>query len=127
MRYRVADLGALDAGKPLPIAVRYTKADARPSENRKAKANEPPVHGDRACAGHAAAPVAAATGSGLPNWALPLAAMALLGLLGSGLHPVVVAARVADPRSAATQFCAKCGAAQAPGSRFCAKCGAKVA
>ena len=31
LRYRGAELGPLEAGKRLPIAVRYTKADARPS------------------------------------------------------------------------------------------------
>ena len=125
LRYRLGDLGALEAGKPLPIALRYTKLDASPS---KPKAIEQP------------APVTApALRRPWPPRPSPRrrAADCRIGRFpsppwrcsacwerssfsgGGGASPAA-----AKP---ATQFCAKCGAAQAPGSRFCATCGAKVA
>ncbi len=127
LRYRTADLGTLEAGKPLPIALKYTKLDANPS---KPKTTEQPPAATApapavAAVPIAAAPVAAAT-SGMPNWVLPLAAMALLGLLGV-IFILWWWRRQSAVAKPATQFCAKCGAAQTPGSRFCATCGAKVA
>ena len=123
LRYRTADLGTLEAGKPLPVALRYTKLDATPS---KPKATEQPVPVTAPAPAMAAAPVAAATSAGLPNWVLPLAAMGLLGLFGA-MFILWWWRRESGGAKPATQFCAKCGAAQAPGSRFCATCGAKVA
>ena len=123
LRYRTADVGALEAGKPLPIALRYTKLDASPS---KPKAAEQPAPVTAPAPAMAAAPVAAATSSGLPNWALPLMAMVLLGLLGA-IFILWWWRRESGAARPVTQFCTKCGAAQAPGSRFCATCGAKVA
>lgn len=125
LRYRLGDLGALDAGKPLPIAVRYTKVDANPSKP-KAIEQPPPVTAPAPAPAMAAVPVAAAASSGLPNWALPLIAMALLGLLGA-IFILWWWRRESGTAKPATQFCAKCGAAVSPGGRFCAKCGAKVA
>jgi uncharacterized OB-fold protein len=52
--------------------------------------------------------------------------MALLGLFGA-MFILWWWRRESGGARSATQFCAKCGAAQAPGSRFCATCGAKVA
>lgn len=124
LRYRTADLGALEAGKSLPIAVRYTKADARPSaETLKPKAAEPPV---AAIAPPVSKSAPAAAGGGLPDWALPMAGLAMLGLLGAGFifWWWRRESRIARP---ATRFCAKCGAPQPPDSRFCGSCGAKVA
>ena len=124
LHYRMAELGALEAGKPFPITVRYTKADARPSvESQKPKAPESPAASPPASM---PAPVVAAASGGLPDWALPLAGLALLGLLGAG---VILwwwrrESKIARP---ATRFCAKCGAPQAADSRFCSTCGAKVA
>jgi len=123
LRYRTADLGTLEARKPLPVALRYTKLDATPS---KPKATEQPVPVTAPAPAMAAAPVAAAASAGLPNWVLPLAAMALLGLFGA-MFILWWWRRESGGPKPATQFCAKCGAAQAPGSRFCATCGAKVA
>ena len=125
LQYRAADLGALEAGKSLPITVRYTKVGGRPSaENLKPKASEMPA--PATAPPSAPAPVAAAASGGLPDWALPVAGFAILGLLGA----VLILwwwrreSRTAVP---ATRACAKCGAAQTPGNRFCGNCGAKVA
>ena len=125
LQYRLADLGALEAGKSLPITLRYTKADTRPTaENIKPKANESPAPAKAAPS--APAPVGAAASGGLPDWALPLAAFAIFGLLGAVLILWLWRreSRAAIPTGIT---CAKCGAAQAPDNRFCAKCGAKMA
>jgi hypothetical protein len=127
LHYRMAELGALEAGKPFPVTVRYSKADARPSvDAQKSKAPESPAPVAVPPPMAMPAPAAAAASGGLPDWALPLAGLALLGLLGAG---VILwwwrrESRVARP---ATRFCAKCGAPQAADSRFCSTCGAKVA
>ncbi|MFO1325169.1 MAG: zinc ribbon domain-containing protein [Burkholderiales bacterium] len=121
--YRSADLGAMDAGKPLPISVRYTKTDARPSaEILKLKASAPAPAAPPAIA---PAPAAAAASGGLPEWALPLAGFVLLSLLGAAVV-FWQWRRNAKAAVPAGRFCAKCGAAQVPGNRFCSNCGAKV-
>jgi len=128
LRYRAADLGALQAGKPLPITLRYSKTDARPSaENLKPKAGDLPAPAAApSLAKPAPAPVATAASGGLPDWVLPLAGLAMLGLLGAAFilwwwrHESMTA-------RPATRHCAKCGAVPAPDSRFCGTCGAKVA
>ncbi len=127
LRYRSAELGALEAGKALPIAVRYTKADARPSaEILKPKVSDVPgVPAVASAANPHGAAVAAASG-GWPEWVFPLAGLMLLGL-GGGALVWRQWRRASQPDAAAGLACAKCGAAQAPGNRFCGKCGAKVA
>jgi hypothetical protein len=130
LHYRTADLGPREAGKAFPITVRYTKADARPStETLIPKAPAAPAPAAASPTPPAASlvlPAAAAASGGLPDWALPLAGLALLGLLGAG---VILwwwrrESKIVRP---ATRFCAKCGAPQATDSRFCSTCGAKVA
>ena len=127
LRYRAAELGALEAGKPLPITVRYTKADTRPTaENLKPNASALPAPATAPTQAPMPATAAAATGGGLPSWVLPLIGFAIFGLLGAALIGFWWRreSRSAVPTVLA---CAKCGAAQAPGNRFCGKCGAKVA
>ena len=126
LRYRTADLGALEAGKSLPIALRYTKADARPSaETIKPKASEPPVP-PMAPPASMPAPASTTGSGGFPDWALPMAGLATLGLLGAGFIFWWWRRESRNVRPG-TRFCAKCGAPQPPDSRFCASCGAKVA
>jgi hypothetical protein len=130
LHYRTADLGPREAGKAFPITVRYTKADARPSTEtlipKAPAAPAPAAASPTPPAASLALPAAAAASGGLPDWALPLAGLALLGLLGAG---VILwwwrrESKIVRP---ATRFCAKCGAPQAADSRFCSTCGAKVA
>lgn len=131
LRYRAAELGALEAGKPLPIVVRYTKDDLRPSAQILK-----PNTGDLALAAaspkSAPAPVppvppATTASGGLPDWVFPLAGFALLSVLG-GVIILWQWRRHSSPSAApAGHACAKCGAELAPGNRFCANCGAKVA
>ncbi len=126
LRYRSAELGALEAGKSLSIAIRYTKADARPSaEILKPKVNDLPVVAAAAStvSPHGAA-AATATG-GWPAWVVPLAGLMLLGLAG-GAMVLWQWRRAALPEAPDGRVCAQCGAAQAPGNRFCGNCGAKV-
>ena len=125
LRYRSGDLGPRDAGKPVAIAVRYTKADARPSaEIVKPKRTETALPAQAPPPAGAKAPVAG-TG-GLPDWALPLAGFVLLGLLGAALI-VWQWRRSARAAAPAGRFCVKCGAPLVAGHRFCGSCGAKVA
>ena len=127
LHYRVADLGALDAGKPLPITLRYTKSDSRPSaEILKPKASALPAPATAPPTAAVNTPVAPVAAGGLPDWALPLAGMVLLGLLGVGFI-LWRWRRESRSTTPAGRTCAKCGAAQAPGNRFCGNCGAKVA
>jgi hypothetical protein len=119
LRYRTAELGKLEAGKQLPIALRYTKLDATPS---KPKATEQPVPVTAPAPAMAAAPSLRRPAQDC-RMVLPLAAMALLGY--SERCSFSGGGGASRRRQPATQFCAKCGAAQAPGSRFCATCGAR--
>jgi len=116
LRYRAAELGALKAGQPLPIVVRYTKADPRPSADiLKPKAVD---------AAPAPAPSLPATAS-LPNWMYPVAGLVFFTLLGAAL----VAwwwRRESRPVRPAGIACAKCGTIQTPGNRFCGNCGARI-
>lgn len=120
LSYRTGDLGALAAGKPLPITVKYTKADARPSVDikglRTAQAAPPPAAPP--------APAAVSPAGGLPEWALPMAMLALLGLVAAALVAFLWRRRAAAPAAA---YCTKCGGPLRAGDGFCGKCGAKVA
>jgi len=126
LRYRSADLGALAAGKPLPIAVRYTKADARPSAEilNPARTAAPAQASPPASA---VAPAPAAGAGGLPDWAYPLAGFVLLGVLGAALIAWQWRRSARATTAPVARTCAKCGAPLAAGQRFCGSCGAKVA
>ena len=125
LRYRTADLGPLDAGKPFPIVVRYTKSDARPSADAlKPQASVALAPATAPPPASLPAPAAAAASS-LPEWAFPLAGLALLGLIGAG-SILWWWRRESKIRRPATRFCAKCGAPQTTDNRFCGTCGAKV-
>jgi hypothetical protein len=127
MRYRAAELGALEAGKPLPIVVRYTKLDLRTSaEIVKPKAGDSALPAAAPPSATALAPPAAAASGGLPGWALALAGMVMLGLVG-GVFFLWWQRRESAAAAPAQRTCAKCGAEQLPGNRFCGQCGKKLA
>lgn len=123
LRYSAADLGAREAGKPLPVVVRYTKTDLRPTAEIMKLASAPP-----AAAAPAAAPAAPATPAGAP---FPVSVLVLLAvaLLAIGATLLFVWWRRRSPAAASLPHgaCTKCGAARRPGDRFCGKCGAKLA
>ncbi len=127
LSYRSAELGALAAGTPLPITVRYTKADARfSSEIMKAKAPEKAP--DLASLQSAFPPPTSTASQGLPGWALASAGVVVLAILAAGtFFWWRRRGRVAAAPAADTRFCAKCGAKPAAGDKFCAKCGARLA
>ena len=114
--YRTLDLGTYEAGKKLPIAVRYTKADSRSSaEILKVKTS-------------AADPPGTATSTvSYPAW-VPLAAT-MLGISAGipALWWVWRRRRATRSAKAATAgFCSRCGNALGPGDRYCSSCGARA-
>jgi len=119
LRYRAAELGAREAGKPLPIVIHYTKLGMRPSvEIMKPKAGEAPAA--------AASTPPAASGTSLPGWVLALLAVALLAV-GASLTLFGRRRRASRPATLPHGACTQCGAPRTPGGRFCGKCGAKLA
>ncbi len=127
LTYRTADLGAREAGKALPIAIRYTKADARPSSEilkLKAPAAAP---APAAVPALAPAPAAMAKSSDQEGWLVAISGMALVSIAGIMLLFWWWRRQATSVAPGQKQkFCAKCGTPQAPGNRFCGNCGAKV-
>jgi hypothetical protein len=131
LNYKIGDLGALPAGKPVPIRINYTKADTRPSVDIKGMrtAQAAPAPSAPPSAASINAPVPPAQ-SGLPNWVVPVGGFAMFGIIVALLVALLWRrqAGTAPPAAVAgAAFCRKCGAPLTPGSAFCAKCGTKVA
>lgn len=127
LRYRAGELGALEAGKPLPIVVRYTKLDLRTSaEIVKPKAGDSALAAAAVPSVTAPAPPAAPAGGGLPGWALALAGIVMLGLVG-GVSYLWWQRRESPAAAPASRTCAKCGALQPLDNRFCGRCGKRLA
>jgi len=127
LRYRAAELGALESGKPLPIMVRYTKLDLRTSaEIVKPKTGDSVLSLAPPPAASAPAPPAAASGGGLPGWALALAGIVMLALVG-GVFFLWWQRRESPAAAPPSRTCAKCGAIQPLDNRFCGKCGKRLA
>jgi hypothetical protein len=124
LRYRAAELGALEAGKPLPILVRYTKLDARPSaEIMKLTPGEAPAP--------AASAAPAVSGARSPGGVRALRAGAWVAI---GAAPLFfwwfwwrrAPARPVRPAPLPHGACTQCGTPQARGNRFCGNCGTKL-
>jgi len=114
--YRQANIGALKAGTPLPIEIRYTKADSRTSAE---------ILGMGAAASQTTA--AAEDAEKIPIWLL---AVAIALVVGTVIGTVIVwwwrrKKAIAAPRTHAS-FCAQCGNELGSGDCFCSKCGAVV-
>jgi len=119
LHYRSADLGPLEAGKELPIRIRYTKTAAQTTtEMLKPAAKMPQPEIPKA------SPAPAAGSSDKLRWALMLAIAAAL-IIGVGAGALWWRGRgeasSAQPGDAA--LCSKCGAKLAAEDRFCSKCG----
>jgi len=126
LSYRSGELGALEAGKPLPVTLGYTKADTRSSTDiLKPKVSDLPFVTTAPPSTGTAPPHPAVASAGIPEWVLPLGGLMLLGLLG-GVFVLWRWRRASLPEAPAGRACAKCGAAQAPDNSFCGKCGAKM-
>jgi hypothetical protein len=112
--YRTAELGAFDAGKPLPIEIRYTKADPRTSAEILGPGAPDPAPGTTAGAGEP-----------LPAWLLILMVVAAMVIGGSAASLWWLnRAKAFAPRTGGAGFCAQCGVRLGAGARFCAACGA---
>lgn len=114
--YRTAELGMREAGKQLPIEVRYLKRNSRTSVEilgRSAPAANPPAPPH--------------SGQGVPAWVAGLAAA--IGLSVAAIVGVLSWRRrekaVGLPPGGAG-FCPQCGNRLASGDRFCSNCGAPV-
>jgi ribosomal protein S27AE len=113
LTHRATQLGALKAGEQLPIEIRYTKTDPRPSTEI------------------VAAPVVAATAQPeapqQPIWPLVLVAGGAVVLIGALTVLFWRRRRVAPTAVASSKhFCPKCGRATKAGDRFCPNCGAAL-
>ncbi len=112
MTHRAVQLGALKAGEQLPIEIRYTKSDPRPSTEIVAAPGAAP-----AAAAEAAQPQ--------PIWPLALVGGGAVVLIGAVTALLWRRRRVsASGATPAGRFCPKCGRAAKAGDRFCANCGA---
>ncbi len=111
LRYRSAELGSLPLGKPLPIEVRYTKTDPRPSVEIL-KINAPAVPQTSREAAEARS----------SNLLLPVFGILvpLLLALASGYFWWRRRARVVSKPG---RFCSQCGHRASAQDRFCAQCG----
>ena len=128
LNYRIGELGALPAGKAVPIRINYTKSDSRPSVDIKGlRTAQPAPAAVPPTAASINAPVPPAPG-GLPNWVLPVGGFAAFGIIVALLVALLWRRQAAAlPTGAATAaFCKKCGTTLSADSAFCAKCGTKV-
>ena len=115
--YRTAELGAREAGKELPIEIRYTKTDERTSSD---------ILGLKVP--DSAPTVTSGTSAALPDWLLVLAIFAgvvgVAGVAGSLWWRRRGKASGAQPGGG--NFCAQCGSRLTSSARFCPQCGAAV-
>ena len=114
--YRSAELGALTAGKQLPIKVSYTKTDPRTSEEilkpNTLDSSSVPATG---------------SGKGPFGWILVIGVAPAL-LIGAGAAFLWWRRRrkASGAQAGGAGFCSRCGAQSASGDRFCSKCGAAL-
>ena len=115
--YRAAQLGPFEQGKPLPIEIRYRKADPRTSAEIL-KLNAP-------------VPVAQPSTPAMQKktyWTLlVLGAAALLVAVSGAAYFFWLRQRPPVGSADGGRFCTKCGNAVAAGDRYCSKCGAALA
>ncbi|MBI2754385.1 MAG: zinc ribbon domain-containing protein [Betaproteobacteria bacterium] len=123
LTYRSAELGALEAGTPLPITVSYTKADARTSADiLRTKAPDP------SGAQSPGPPPSSAASTGFPGWVPAIAGAAVLAILAGGsIFWWRRRNKISAAPAGGVRYCTKCGAKPSAGDGFCAKCGARLA
>ena len=114
--YRAAELGARDAGKQLPVRIRYTKRNSRTSAEILGLGAQ-----------STAPPVTTTAGEGLPGWILGLAsALALSSGAAGGVLWWRRRKKASATQPGGTGFCSQCGNRLTSGDRFCSTCGAAV-
>lgn len=116
LRYRSAELGAQEAGKPLPVKVHYTKTDARTSAEIM-RPKTPDL---------TPAPAAGASGDVTKGVLIFVLALSLLIGLGTAFLWWRGRAKTVEPQAGAAGACVKCGTPRASGDRFCSNCGARL-
>jgi hypothetical protein len=127
--YREADLGALEAGKPLAVDVQYTKTSLRTSaEILGLEQNAAPS--DSTDESNGTSTMLLILG-GVGAAAILVAAISLImwRRLAAAAAAPAPASRVQRRRAKAASkgpFCGKCGAMLVAGDRFCASCGHTV-
>jgi len=122
LRYRSAQLGPAERGKPVAIEIRYTKTDPRTSAqilNLNAPAPVPQA---------GPAPLAAPSpGPKEPSWFFPaLGAAALLVAAAAAGFVLWWRRREHAGPAASAGYCSKCRNEVVAGDRFCSKCGAPL-
>jgi hypothetical protein len=123
--YHSAELGALEAGKPLQIKVSYKKTDARTSaEILQPKTPEPTP----AAAAAASAPAPASGSSDEVTRGVLVFILAVSLLVGIGTAVLWWRGRASATatRVSGAGACTQCGAPREAGDRFCSKCGARL-
>lgn len=116
LRYRSAELGPYQAGKPLEVKIRYTKTDPRPSrEIVKPKSPD-------------SSPLLSA---GPSKTELAIWLVGIVVVLGFGIWAALMwwygREKRSESPSSHAGFCPKCRVRTATGDRYCSKCGAKLA
>ncbi|MGP1677296.1 MAG: zinc ribbon domain-containing protein [Burkholderiales bacterium] len=120
LRYRSAELGAREAGKPLPIKVSYKKTDPRTSaEILQPKTPE---------LAPAPAPAPAASSSNDVTKGVLVFILAVSLLIGIGMAFLWwrERAKTSGAQASGAGACTKCGTPRAADDRFCSNCGARL-
>jgi hypothetical protein len=120
LRYRSADLGAREAGKPLPIKVSYKKTVARTSAEILQPKSPDPKPG--------VTPAAAAGSSDEVTKGVLIFILAVSLLIGVAMGVLWWRGRekASATRAGGAGACTKCGTPREADDRFCSKCGARL-
>ncbi|MCJ7838742.1 MAG: zinc ribbon domain-containing protein [Burkholderiales bacterium] len=123
--YHSAELGAHEAGKPLPIKVSYKKTDARTtSEILQPKTPNPTPTPDTPAVTHA--PSADASDEVTKGVLVFILAVSLLVCIGTGVLWWRGRASTTATRVSGAGACTQCGTPREADDRFCSKCGARL-
>jgi hypothetical protein len=126
--YHSAELGAHEAGKPLPIKVSYKKTDVRTtSEILQPKAPNP-TPAMPAVSTAAATPATSAGSSDEVTRGVLVFVLAVSLLVGIGTAVLWWRGRAsaAATRVSSAGACSQCGSPREADDRFCSKCGARL-
>ena len=117
LRYRSADLGGFDAGKQLPIEIRYTKTDSQTSSELLKPVAKPNPATANLSPGNVS-PGTAAVEQGFSGWLAALTGV-LAVIAGTAFGWMWWRRR----RASGAGVCSKCGNPMAASDRYCSKCG----
>ena len=125
MIYWTKDMGAVPAGKALPVTIRYTKSDARTSKEQLG-ATAAGAQGTLPAVSDSPPPSdSAVPGSTDPlTYLIPAVACALIAAVAAAF--LWRRRRAQQSAAGAAGFCTQCGNPLRAGDRFCSKCGKEV-